>query len=395
MGISIGIVGTGSFAQAFIPLFKAHPWVDRVALCDINPEKLKSSAKSHAISETYSSIDEICKTDLDAVAIITQPWLHAPQAIQALEAGKHVYSAVPIISLTDGDKMLEWCDKLIETVKKTGLQYMMGETSYYQVDAMYCRKKAAEGAFGHFVHAEGEYLHDIDSPFANLRKVAQRRYGKDWDLSKSGDIPMHYPTHSIGGFLSVMNTRITKVACFGQEIPGDDWHRKDTISGNTFGNETALCRLANGATARVCEYRKIGIGGERFRLFGTEGTFTNEVTGMAWCDKKGHEELKIEDMRDPLLEEVEQEFMSLQDTNIYGGHGGSHPFLVHEFVDTVKNNRLSAINAWEAVRYFAPGVMAHKSALKGGELLEVPDWGEAPGGKAIIQDSNIKSQTVK
>jgi len=143
MSISIGIVGTGQFAQAFIPLFKAHPWVNRVALCDINPENLNKSAKKHDISETYASLDEICSTDLDALAIITQPWLHAPQVIQAMESGKHVYSAVPIIKLTDGDKMLEWCDKLIETVKKTGLQYMMGETSYYRVDAMYCRKKAA------------------------------------------------------------------------------------------------------------------------------------------------------------------------------------------------------------------------------------------------------------
>jgi hypothetical protein len=62
----------------------------------------------------------------------------------------------------------------------------------------------------------------------------------------------------------------------------------------------------------------------------------------------------------------------------YGGHGGSHPYLVHEFVSAVAANRLPAINAWEAVRYMAAGVMAHQSALRDGELLAVPDWGDAP-----------------
>ena len=62
------------------------------------------------------------------------------------------------------------------------------------------------------------------------------------------------------------------------------------------------------------------------------------------------------------------------------GHGGSHPYLVHEFVDAVANNRTPAINIWEAARYMAMGVMAHKSALKDGETLDVPDWGAAPEG---------------
>jgi hypothetical protein len=47
-------------------------------------------------------------------------------------------------------------------------------------------------------------------------------------------------------------------------------------------------------------------------------------------------------------------------------------------VTSVAEDRQPAINVWEAVRYMAPGVMAHKSALAGGEVLEVPDWGDPP-----------------
>jgi len=61
-----------------------------------------------------------------------------------------------------------------------------------------------------------------------------------------------------------------------------------------------------------------------------------------------------------------------------GGHGGSHPYLVHEFCTAVAENRVPAINAWEAARYMVMGVMAHKSALRDGETLACPDWGDAP-----------------
>ncbi len=381
MGISIGIVGVGMFGTGFVRLFRDHPLVDRVALCDINAERLEASAKRFEIRETYKCLDDICKSDVQAIAIFTQPWLHAPQAIQAMEWGKHVYSAVPIISLPDGDEMLEWCDKLIETCKRTGRYYMMGETSYYRPQAMYCRRQVGEGAFGEFVLAEGEYFHDIDDPGCNLREVAKHRWGNRWDMSKSGGIPMHYPTHSLGGLLSVMRAHVTEVSAFGYVYPNDDWHRKDTVSGNVFGNETALMHLSNGAVARICEYRRIGhYGREAFRLFGTEGCFTDGPGACHWVTKSGKTPLTTQEMRDPLPAEVLAAFSRAgnSDFEMYGGHGGSHAYLVHEFVESVATGQMPAVNAWEAVRYFAPGVMAHKSAVKGGELLEVPDWGDAP-----------------
>ncbi|MFQ6048558.1 MAG: Gfo/Idh/MocA family protein, partial [Phycisphaerae bacterium] len=370
MGITIGIVGVGRFGTGFVRLFRDHPLVDRVAICDINTDRLASCAKRFQISETYRDLDEICKSDLQALVIMTQPWLHAPQAIQAMEAGKCVYSAVPIISLSDGDRTLEWCDKLISTCQRTGMIYMMGETSYYRPQAMYCRRRAAEGAFGRFVLAEGEYFHDIDDPGCSLRDVARHRWGHQWDISKSGSIPMHYPTHSLGGLLSVMKTRVTAVAAVGYVHPNDDWFRSDTESANLLANETALMRLANGAVARICEYRRIGHRGrEAFQLFGTDGSFTDGPGGCHWVTKSSATAVPIDQMRDPLPPDVLAAFSGDQSTDaeIYGGHGGSHAYLVHEFVQAVATGRQPAVNAWEAARYFAPGVMAHKSALKDGE----------------------------
>ncbi len=388
MGISLGIVGLGSFGSSFVELFAAHPLVDRIALCDREPDRVAAFADRPSLQDklsprdAYASLDDICRSDLDALAIITQPWLHASQAVQAMEAGKHVYSAVPVVSLPDGDEILARCDRLIDTCKRTGRQYMLGETTYYRAQAMYCRRQAAAGAFGHFVYAEGEYLHDVDSPGTNLREVRRLRLasaaGREWAqrMPETGGCdlgggPMHYPTHSTSGPISVMGAHAVKVSAWGFRPP-----EPDDYFGEEFSNETALFHMSNGATMRICEYRQVGHpGSEIFRVFGTEGTFRENV----WLDRSTRAPLTIDEMREPLPPEVEDAFRAVSKTSdFYGGHGGSHAYLVHEFVDAIAHERTPAINAWEAVRYMAAGVVAHKSALRDGEVLEVPDWGDAP-----------------
>jgi predicted dehydrogenase len=388
MGISLGLVGLGDFGSAFADLFMSHPLVDRIALCDREPERVRRfsdkpswQAKLNP-NDLYPSLDAICESDLDALVIITQHWLHAPQAVQAMEAGKHVYSAVPVISIPDADEILEWCDRLVRTVETTGLHYMLGETTYYRPEAMYCRKRAAAGDFGHFVYAEGEYLHDVDA-HCNLREVRQHRLasgaGAEWLAIEEGyrargikNGPMHYPTHSTSGPISVMAAHPVSVVAWGYENRANDPYFADSA----FSNETALFYMSNGATMRICEYRDIGHPErEIFRVYGTEGCFENGT----WTDRYTTTPLTVDDMREPLPEDVAAAFERATGASFYGGHGGSHAYLVHEFVDAIAHDRVPAINVWESVRYMAAGAMAHKSALRGGERLDMPDWGDAPG----------------
>lgn len=395
MGISLGLVGLGSFGQAFADLFMSHPLVDRIGLCDLEPDRITAYAQKPSWQlkfnpgDAYSSLAEICKSDLDALVIITQPWLHAPQCIQAMEAGKHVYSAVPIISIPDGNEILDWCDKLVETCRRTGMQYMLGETTYYRPQAMYCRRRAQEGAFGDFVYSEGEYFHDVDAR-TNLREVMRRRTsgqaGQVWlalreryrahvhgnPYAASG--PMHYPTHSTSGPIGVMNAHAVKVCAWGYANRTRDPYFRDNLY--AFSNETALFKMSNGAAMRILEHRETGHPErETFRIYGTQGSFEND----RWTDHHSATDVTVFEMRDPLPDEVVQAFRTVSKTSdVYGGHGGSHAYLVHEFVDAVADERTPTINVWEAVRYMAAGVMAHQSALRDGELLDVPDWGDAP-----------------
>jgi len=301
-----------------------------------------------------------------------------------MESGKSVYSAVPVIDLPDANEILAWCDRLVETTRRTGKHYMLGETTYYHPQAMYCRRQARAGAFGDFVYAEGEYYHDVDAR-TNLREVMRRRLssqaGAEWlalreQYKQRGVLggPMSYPTHSTSGPISVMNAHAVKVCCWGYVNRTNDPFFSE--NGQAFSNESAFFQMSNGAAMRICEHREIGhFERETFRMYGTQGSFENNT----WVDKVAQHPLTIDEMRDPLPSEVIEAFRSVSHTSdVYGGHGGSHAYLVHEFVDAVAHDRSPAINVWEAVRYMAAGAVAHKSALLGGELLSVPDWGDAP-----------------
>jgi predicted dehydrogenase len=416
MGISIGLVGLGSFGSCFTPLFKSHPLVDRIGLCDREASLLAKFANDPFYQDKlnprdcYDSLDAICKADFDALVIITQPWLHAPQCIQAMESGKDVYSAVPIISLPDDDETLDWCDKLVDAVRRTGQRYMLGETTYYHPQSMFCRRKAREGAFGDFVYAEGEYTHDVDN-HCNLRQVVKSRTssasGQEWlkisdEYQRRGILggPMHYPTHSVSGPVCVMNAHAVKVNAYGyKNQENDPFFTKDI-----FSNEMALFKMSNGAVVRIFEAREtpglIGQDSESFRIFGTHGAFSENrwfsterpdfsQINMDALPVPQTESLTPAEMFDPLPSDVELAFKRLMNQNLNeeellsvdfqpAGHGGSHPYLVNEFVNAVYNKRHPAINVWESVRYMAMGIAAHQSALKDGETMAVADWGDAP-----------------
>lgn len=398
MGIKLGLVGAGAFAQAFIPLFKAHPLVDEMTLCDLDTEKLKENATKHDITSTSSSLDHLLNTDVDAVVIITQNWLHAPQAIQALKAGKHVYSAVPT-GVTQDE-----ISELVKTVEETGQIYMIGETSYYYPGVVYCRQQHEQGAFGHIVYAEGEYYHDWDH---GLYDVMKWRGGDQW-MAFAGSPPMYYPTHSTSQIISITGAYMTHVSCQGFVDHHEDGIYKPEVNRwhNKFSNEAALFKMSDGSSCRINEFRRIGHPGTvRMTMFGTEGSFEDNKAGAIWVNKQADASERLDELLACRARPAEsattqtgdmdkvtasdgthlgvaavhdtarlpREFMGL-----HNGHSGSHQFLVDDFVKSCYHTTLPPNNVWMAARYAIPGIIAHDSACQDGILLEVPDYGAPP-----------------
>ncbi len=410
MGLHVGIVGTGAFAQAFIPLFKAHPLVERVVLCDLDAEKLARSAVRFEIGETSSSLDDLCGTDVDAVCLFTQNWLHGPQAVQALEAEKHVYSAVPPgISVNE-------IEKLVAAATASDGVYMLGETSYYYPGVLYCRDQYARGAFGHIVYGQAEYYHDWDH---GLYDVARWRGGENW-RETAGVPPMYYPTHSTSQIISVTGARMTRVSCQGFRDRHEDGIYAGNDWSNPFSNQSALYSMSDGSVCRINEFRRVGHPGcVRMSLQGTEGGFEQSGGCAAWMRKDGKQTENLDSLlactgqpvpgsdptgsdptgSDPMSKVTASDGTHLGVSAVHpaerlpaafaglpNGHAGSHQFLVDDFVKACVNRTLPPNNAWDAARYMLPGLVAHESALRGGALLPVPDPGDPPDGDSRTAD---------
>lgn len=392
MSIKVGVCGTGSFADCFIPLIKAHPEVSKVILSDLDQLKLKEKAKKWDIKDTCPSLEELCQTDVDAIFIFTQNDRHGPQAVHALKCGKHVYSAVP-----SGISMEE-ISSLVKTVEDTGLTYMIGETSYYYPCAIYCRDRYQKGDFGEIVYSEGEYIHDFSH---GLYEVSKWRFGKDWE-KHAGSPPMFYPTHSVSMVVSVTGAYATHVSGMGfVDKNADNLFGKDkNIYKNPFSNETAMCKMSDGSVARFNEFRRAGHpGAVSMSMFGTKGSYEQQYKSHLWMTAEAKTTVDISDLlniadvkkiNDKNTVEIKGgELFESKTSKIHpihllpkeynglpNGHKGSHQFLIHEFVTACVSKAQPINNVWQAARYLVPGLIAHESAMQGGVLLEVPDFGD-------------------
>ncbi|MFD7026227.1 Gfo/Idh/MocA family protein [Promicromonospora sukumoe] len=394
---SLGIVGAGQFAGQFAKLWRLHPGVGDIVVTDLLPERAQRLADEYDLAGTVPSFEDLLASDVDAIAIFTQRWTHGPLVVQALRAGKHVYSSVPM-AISE-----EEIRAIVEAVRETGLTYMMGETSHYNPATVHAREQAAKGAFGRLFYAEGDYLHDMDLGFYDAYKYSG---GEGWKATASYP-PLMYPTHSLGGILGAWQTHATSVSAIGVlDDRGDGVFDKDVSQfDNDFSNATALFEAAGGGAFRINEFRRVGfpshIRESRFRFFGTEASMEQLVNVSLWQDKEEVTDL-TEHLRprptlspdDPSLEHVspalrdaftsgsapvhDRSRLPKEFANVSNGHEGSHHFLADDFVTAVTTGALPPVNAWVAARYTLPGIVAHHSALKGGVRLDIPDLGDAP-----------------
>lgn len=338
--VRVGIAGYGfcRFGAAFS--FQDHPNVEVVAVTDLIPDRCAGLAKACRCSKTYPSLEEMVKDDrIEAVFVATDAPSHARHAMEVLKHGKHVASAVPAVYGS-----LEQAEALFEAVEDSGLNYMMFETSTFHNDLYAMRKIYNAGGLGTLVYCEGEYYHYMPQPLGSY---------KGWRV---GLPPMWYPTHSTAYSIGVDGGAFTEVSCMG--IPSKIEHLTPdgNVYKNPFGTEIALFRTRVGGMARMAvSWDTPGFGGEIGRIRGTKGTFYDKYQGLT---------KDLPDTKKP----------PLPPSVAVGGHGGSHGYLMNEFVMSIIDSRKPLVDIVWALNMTVPGVVAHQSALKNGELLKIPQF---------------------
>lgn len=339
--IRMGIVGFGlcQFGAAFS--LQDHPNVEVVAVSDLFPDRCQALAKACRCEKTYPSLEEMVKDDqIEAIFVATDAPSHARHCMDVLAHGKHVATAVPAVF-----EHVELADELYAAVKKSGLKYMMFETSCYHDDLYAMREIYRAGGFGKLVYSEGEYYH---------YGVGVLDSYKGWRI---GLPPQFYPTHSNAYYCGVSGGSFLEVSCMGMPSILPELQPENNRYRNPFGTEIASFRTSEGGMARMAvSWDTPGYGGEVGRVRGQRGS----MVGMNY---QGLEE-KLPDLaRPPLPPSV-----------ALGGHGGSHGYLGHEFVTSILENRQPLIDVSWALNMSLSGIIAHQSALKDGQLMKIPQY---------------------
>ena len=338
--IRVGIVGYGvcRFGAAFS--FQDHPNVEVVAVSDLFPDRCAGLAKACRCEKTYPSLEKMVKDDsIEAIFCATDAPSHARHCIEVLKHGKHVASAVPAVYGS-----LEDADKLLEAVKTSGRKYMMFETSYFHGDLHAMRQIYNAGGFGKLVYSEGEYYHYMADPIASY---------KDWRV---GIPPQWYPTHSNAYYTGVTGGSFTEVCCMGMPSQTEWLKPQNNRYKNPFGTEIATFRTSEGGMSRMAvSWDTPGDHGEKGRIRGQKGSFYGKYQGLV--------KQLPNTSRPPLPPGVKA-----------GGHGGSHGQLTNEFVAAILADRKPLVDVAQALNMTVSGIVAHQSALKGGELMKIPQY---------------------
>lgn len=364
--IRVGIIG-GGFGAAFN--FHEHPACIVEAVSDLRQDRREILMKAYSCSKSYESLEKlILDPKIEAVFIATPAPDHVRHVTAALNAGKHVLCAVPA-AMT-----LEECYKLKDTVQRTGLTYMMAETSYYRQNTISVRKFYQEGLFGNLFSASAEYNHPgLESYFFENGKPTWRQ----------GLPPLFYPTHCTSFLISITGERLTHVSGLGW---GDDSPLlKGNPYNNPFWNETAFFKTNKGIPFRVeVNWKGALRGAERGEWRGDKMSFFSalneggEHTIVRESDTIGKDDAGfqnktnvIETYKQPIWWQTDMLPEPLRHNT---GHDGSHVFITHEFIDSLINNRKPSVDVYEALAYTAPGIVGHQSALKEGEPMVIPNF---------------------
>jgi len=389
--LKVAIIGGGQFSASFIHLFQAHPMVEEVGLVELNSERRAATSSKFQIKQSFDSLEQLWGSDFNAVAIFTPRWTHAQIALEALKNGRHVYTAVPM-GITQDE-----VTQLVEAASKTKLTYFMAETSFYYPAVIFSRKKFASGELGSFVYGEGEYLHDMSHGFTDAYAA---NGGDEWKATASFP-PMLYSTHSVSTILSVTGAQATSVTCLGLQDKTNDGIFDSKVSqwGNDQSNQIALFRTSDGGVMRIAELRRVGTAPlestVRMSIFGTEGSFEQQVGYASWATKNSFDIITDEigtfsDVENPYSlksdyippnkwdggfakvhdrSQLPKEFLGLSN-----GHGGSHQFMVDDFVMDATGERKAPMNVLDAARFTMPGIFAHQSSQLSGQSLEIPQF---------------------
>jgi predicted dehydrogenase len=363
--LNVAIIGLG-FGAEFIPIYQRHPHANMYAICRRNQQELDRIGDAFGVEKRYMNFEDVLRDpNVDIVHINSPIHLHAPQSIAALRAGKHVACTVPACTSVAEAR------EIVKAATESGKNYMMMETVVYSREYLFVRELRDQGKLGRIQFVRGSHL--------------QNMYG--WPGYWEGLPPMHYATHCVSPCLAIVSGEAEFVSCLGSGRIAENLIAK---YGSPFSFETAHFKVRNqDVCGEVTRYlfdaaRQYT---ESFDCYGSKTSFEWQLTEhddpILHLGGETVQKVKIPDYAHLLPEGIR----SFTGKGVYdsadnvhlsfiqgSGHGGSHPHLAHEFLMSVIEGRPSFPDVHQSVNWTMVGILAHESAMRGGEKIHIPDF---------------------
>jgi predicted dehydrogenase len=366
--LRVAVVGL-EFGARFVPIYQAHPMVKSVSIADPRQPVRDAVASRFGIERVYESLEAVLsERDVHAVHIVTGLRDRPDHVVAALEAGKHVASAVPMaLSIDDIQRIMRARDR-------SGTTYMMMETAVFSREYLFAEGLVRTGALGEVNYARGTHVQEMTN----------------WPGYWLGLPPMLYSTHAVSPILRLLDARAATVVALGGGLLKPE--NRGGYS-NEFAVESALIHLDGRSTVVEVTrslFQLAHPATESFSIFGDRQAFESPqgegsrpsllhtMGGPSGARGRviGTEIVDIPDRHDLLPEALRHYTKPCEVPHhrhgVIGGHGGSHPHLVHEFVSSILEQRAPAVDHIKAAHWTAVGIAAHQSACAGGKLMTVP-----------------------
>jgi predicted dehydrogenase len=370
--LRVALVGLG-FGAEFAPIYLDHPNIETLVICDQDEQRLNKTGDRFNIQRRYRNVEEVLALpDIDAVHLVSGIPQHEQQAVAALQAGKHCACTVPMATSLDGLRAI------VAAQRASRKNYMMMETAVYTRQFQNAQKLARQGRFGRIQFLRGAHYQDMEA----------------WPPYWNGLPPMWYATHAVSPLLAIANTRALKVHSFGSGIMREELRQPYN---NPYPVETAIFQLDRpGLAAEVTRtlFHCARPYMESFVIYGEDACYEwqmeNEDPLLFRMEpvQPGHVRPvttsrptppdPLERLPEPIRKYTRRFVYNNEHSHLSfeqgGGHHGSHPYLVHEFITSILEERSPWIDAVTAANWTAAGICAHESAIQGGKEIEVPSF---------------------
>jgi 1,5-anhydro-D-fructose reductase (1,5-anhydro-D-mannitol-forming) len=208
MALGWAIISTGLHVDHKIaPAISATPDAALVAICSRDQGRADACAQKHGARAAYSDLGALLRDSrVDAVFIASPNALHAPQALQVAQAGKHVFSEKPMATTLDD------AVAMVRTCRTRGVKLGVGYHLRQHPGLREARRLIAQGMFGTVALAQGQWGFGVRGQDGPPPRTGLRQWWDDPALIGHASTMMGTGVHVVDALRFVLDQEVIEVA---------------------------------------------------------------------------------------------------------------------------------------------------------------------------------------